>query len=129
MNIRSLAFIAATFVPSILSAQAVVYTCALQSNDGLTNAELRVYEYEQTVHSAFMQFTTEYGDTLPFVFSCMPECLMLSSYDDYQYRLQFGSSLKAGLDVTLRTSSVDHVNEFVDAFTLSSCSQVRRPTE
>ena len=124
LSVRIGAFAIASLAPTLSSAEGTVHICTMDSTEDRTSVELRVYEFEEKAHSAFVQLTTDYGDTLPYAYICDAECLMLSPFDDYKYSLQFAPALEVGSQVTMTTSSVEDAHNFVDTFILGSCKKI-----
>jgi hypothetical protein len=110
-------------IPSLAFADARVYNCSLTSLGQLRNAELRLYEFDRVVHSAFAQFTLEDGDTLPFVFICDDFCKMEIQDLGITYRLIFDPPLSRGSEVIIAgTNSYDDDEDFVDRFSVTRCN-------
>lgn len=84
---------------------AEVTTCALQSKQDELAPVLEVYTYDGFTHSVTLEFTTDYGDTLPYLFSCNVNCVMDMVGDDYRYILGVTPDIRTPETITLTTES------------------------
>ena len=79
----------------------------------LTGAIMSEYQYEGFTHSVLIEVTTDYGDTVPYLFTCQApsvQCVMDFEGDDYRYLLDVGENT-----VSIVTQGVDdYIN--IDVF-------------
>ena len=148
MNVRLL------FLPSLLlaagSVSAEVSICQLQPTEEHIKPSLSMYRFEGEIHSAFLEFTTDYGDVLPYLFICHPgecdtiaedndrlacydlkaedtvSCRMITEGDDYSYTLVVEPELRDPETITLLTESISDDYRSVETLTVESC-QDRQP--
>ena len=123
MKLSTAIILGATLIPSLALADARVINCSLSSKEQLRNAELRLYEVDGVVHSAFAQFTLEDGDTLPFVFICNDSCKMEIEELEILYWLFFEPSLSRGSEVVITGPNIyDDDKEIIDRFSIQRCN-------
>lgn len=143
MNVRLL------FLPSLLlaagSVSAEVSICQLQPTEEHIKPSLSVYSFEGEIHSAFLEFTTDYGDVLPYLFVCHSKecetiaddkdrlacydlkaedtvsCRMILEGDDYSYTLVVEPELRNPETITLLTESISDDYRSVETLMVESC--------
>lgn len=105
-------------------ALATVSVCTLQSTEEHISPSLALYEHEGATHSATLEYTTDYGDTLPYLFVCNVNCVMDMVGDDYRYILGVEPDLRNPELVALVTESKTDDFRNVEAFRVESCEKL-----
>ena len=115
---NQIAFFASVMVLLGSPVMAKVTDCKLRPTDKILSPSLSIYSHEGFVHSVFLEFKTDYGDTLPYVFVCRVNCSMDMVSDDFRYFLGVDTDLRSPPEtVILITES--KVDDFRDTETLS----------
>ncbi|WP_373353183.1 hypothetical protein [Pseudoroseicyclus sp. CXY001] len=104
-------------------AMADVTACTLTPNEksGLASAELRIFHYEDFVHSIVLEARTEYGDDLPYLFVCETTCAMEMKGDLDRYRLTLEGAPLAPERVVLETEGLQDDFTHSDIFDVEGC--------
>lgn len=82
-----------------------VTECSLKETEEHQTPRFSVYEYDGVIHSVFLEFTTDYGDTLPYLFVCGVNCMMDFVGDDFLYSVSILPNLSTPERIVLLTES------------------------
>jgi hypothetical protein len=104
------------------SAAAKVTECHLESTEKELAPVLRIYEDGGFIHSATLEFTTDYGDTLPYLFLCEVNCVMNFEDDEFTYLLGGKPRLETPDFVTFVTKSKADDFKSSTEFKVSECN-------
>jgi len=104
-------------------AAADVLRCVLNPNveTGYVSASMAVYNFKGVVHSIFVEAQTDYGDHLPYLFSCGVNCVMRLPEDGAEYFLVLEPDAQSPITVTIKTVSNDQSFKSTDIFSASQC--------
>ena len=104
-------------------ATAEVTTCTLKSTQEELAPIFKVYMHNGFIHSAMLEFTTDYGDTLPYLFSCDANCVMDMSGDDYRYILGVEPDISAPETVTVVTEAKSDDFRTITTLNVENCDK------
>jgi len=107
--------------PSLAS----VIDCTLHETEEMRSPRMALYSHDGVIHSATLVYTTDYGDTLPYLFSCSINCVMDMAGEDYRYSLGIEPGPDAPRTVKLITESKSSDFRSVDTLTVENCEEVR----
>ena len=106
---------------SASSAIANVNVCTLHPTEKHLLPSFAVYEHEGVIHSATLEYMTEYGDSLPYLFVCGTNCVMDMAGDNYRYIISVEPNLRSPELVTLVTESKNDEFRTVETLRVSAC--------
>lgn len=118
INISSAAYISLAS-PTL----AGVLDCQLEPTEEMLSPSLSVYFHNGIIHSALLEFTTDYGDVLPYLFACEANCIMDMAGDDFRYILGVEPELRNPKRVSLVTESRNDDFRHDDTLEVKDCRE------